>query len=298
MRLWAYCAVVSLALPGWAAAGVESRMSSTYVKPVGGFIPAAIVRPQGDTPVRNLPAAESVVEVDLGLKLAPLEIDTRPFMVTTSGHAGPSVVGLHYDIMLAPFACAMKPELSFDRPWAHPCLALGYAHRSEHNTDDGTYGSTYTNALAVRARLLTADRGRTAVWLRGELVVDGLETPFVLTSKTDALSGELEKRLWLVGANGTVAVKDIGKFAFDLETRASSRGVAAAELKVRYRYDFAFSVLTGGTKESDSSEEEKPAVIGVFVGVEGRLGYNFRQTDRLGRSAAVFSLIFGLPLGG
>ena len=116
--------------------------------------------------MKDLQNAESIVEMDLRLRLAVLSMSFRPFMLNAPNHTGPAVVGLSYDIMIRPFRCGRSSEVKFDLPWAGPCLEIGFVHRSEHNADDGTYGSTYVNSLAARMRLLSADESRTAVWLR------------------------------------------------------------------------------------------------------------------------------------
>ncbi len=274
--------------------GVSHEITITYEKFAGGYVPGAVVRPRGETLVKDIPNAESIMEMDLRLGLGAFSVGFRPFMLDAPGHTGPAVIGSAYELLITPVRCQETQETAFDAPWRRPCLALGFAHRSEHNADDGTYGSTYVNSLALRLRLLTGGHGRSFLWLFGQYAPDSLESPFALTRSTEITAGELEKRVWSVGGFWAAAIGDSGSFTGNAELRAGDHGPAAVGALLRYRH---FFVLKLADESSDSALSSLGAMR-LFIGAELGADLNLRKTDRLGLYSIRFGLVAGLPIGG
>lgn len=269
---------------------ISHQLTIEYSKSVGGYRPGAVVRPNGETPVAEVPSASDRFEFGLRLGVGRLSADLRPFMLTVPDRNGPNVVGLPYELLVAPFACENPAgEGTWDEFWRKPCVEIGYAHRSEHNQDDGTYGWTYTNGLLVRLRLRSGDTGRSALWLWGLWMPVSAETPFALTIETNTLSGRLENRLWSAGLTGNFRLGDAGKVNGNMELRSSSKGFASFGMIVRYLYDIEI-----GRPRRDSSLEpglSVPLRVGAEIGWER----NLRKTDEMGDGAPRFALILALP---
>jgi hypothetical protein len=269
---------------------ISHQLTIEYSKLVGGYRPGAVVRPNGETPVSEVPPASDRFELGLRLGVGRLSADLRPFMLTVPDRNGPNVVGLHYELLVAPFACENpKGEGAWDRFWRKPCVEIGYAHRSEHNQDDGTYGWTYVNGLLVRLRLRSGDEGKSALWLWGIWMPASAETPFALTAETDTVSGNLENRLWSAGLTGNFRLGDAGKVYGNMELRSSSHGLASFGVIARYLYDLEI----GGAVRDDGARSglSVPFRVGGEIGLER----NLRKADEMGDGALRFALILALP---
>src|SRR5512142_3579838 len=140
-----------------AATSVAPEVSVTFGKDAAGYAPGAVVRPDGDHLVKEVPPATSSVEILLRLRFDRFVAEGEPFMVNVEGKNGPSVVGLRYESRYALFRCREGEPFAFDAPWRDPCIEAGVAHRSAHNADDATYGSVFVNWLLVRVRLASAE---------------------------------------------------------------------------------------------------------------------------------------------
>lgn len=274
--------------------GLEHEININFEKFAGGYVPGAVVRPKGDTQVKDIPNAESVVEMDMRLRLGAFSVGFRPFMLDAPGHSGPAVVGSAYDLLITPIRCQDSQKVSFDAPWRRPCVALGFSHRSEHNADDGTYGSTYVNSLAVRLRLLAGDGGKTNLWLIGQYAPDSLESPFAITRFTDIVADEMEKRVWSLGSSWGVLFGESGSFTGTAELRAGEHGPAAAGALLRYRHFFLVKLADDGQKDGLLSGM---AAMKLYIGAELGAELNLRKTEQMGQTAIRFGLVAGLPIG-
>lgn len=250
---------------------------------VGGFVPGAVLRPEGDAVIKDVPNANSQTGLELNLGLGPLSVDFRPFMRTVANKNGPKVVGLHYEIMLTPFACTVPKEGKWDVPWRQPCLQFGYAHISEHNQDDGTNGWAYTNALLLRLRLRSSNEGRGSIWLWAEYVPSSGMTPFALTPVTEAPASHFESRLWLVGTDSTLRVGKGGTFTSKAELRSSREGPASIGDTTRFLQDIDIGL---------SGKKAFTIQVGAEIGME----YNLRKAVEFGRSAFHFAVVLALPM--
>ena len=249
-----------------------------------GYVPGAVVRPSGDTSVKDISGAESITALDLRLAIGKLDVAFQPFMLTVPDKNGPKVVGLHYEVLVVPFACPKPKEAEWDVPWKAPCVAIGYAHRSEHNQDDSTFGWTYANSVIAKIRVRSGHEGKTWTWLWAQWVPSSEETPFALTEKTDTVSSRLEKRLWVAGSSSRLVIGEKGLLTGEAEIRGSSAGVASFGKRIGYSHAL------------DVSYAEN-ASFTFRVGLEAGMEYNFRKQEELGTSAFKLMVLVALPLG-
>lgn len=258
--------------------GPQFDFAISAAKTAGGYMPALVARPEGDARVKDIPSVSTDYKIDFSLRFQVLSFESRVFGLN-SAQKSPSVVGMHYGLLIAPFRCKEGKEIGFDKPWeGGPCASFGLAHRSAHNLDDGTYNGTVTNDLLLRYRLLGGDGGKTAMRVRAAFSFDDLETPFALTPSTDIPAAELERRKWQGGISYETAVAEDDAFWADAELRASDAGAASFGIAGRYLHRFIQTKI--------------PLRFGAELGFD----YNLRKADRLGASATRFLLLFDFPL--
>lgn len=270
-----------------AATSVAPEASVSFGKDAAGYAPGAVVRPDGDHLVKEVPPATSSVEILLRLRFDRFVAEGEPFMVNVDGKNGPSVVGLRYESRYAPFRCREGEEFAFDAPWREPCIEAGVAHRSAHNADDATYGSVFANWLLVRMRLASAVHGRYATWVEADWFFSVLDSPFALTPSTAIRAGDLERVAWRASFLQRVKFGDDDEAGLEIAVLASDSGPASGV--VRARYDRSFRVVIG---REDGGFAIRPA-----LGIRAEYARNFRKEAALGRDVGRLQLYLALPFG-
>lgn len=270
-----------------AASAVAPEVSVSFGKDAAGYAPGAVVRPDGDRLVKEVPPATSSVEILLRLRFDRFTVEGEPFMVNIEGKNGPSVVGLRYESRYALFRCAEGDRFAFDAPWRDPCVEAGVAHRSAHNADDATFGSTFVNWLLVRMRLASAARGRYGTWIEADWFFSGLESPFALTPSTSIRAGDLERKAWRAAVLQRMRFGDDDEADAEAAVLASDAGPASAAVRARYAH--AFRVTIGG--------EDGGFALRPTLGVRAEYARNFRKEASLGRDVGRLQIVLALPFG-